>query len=81
MKVYGFFYTDCIWENGGTLESLHLTKKGAYKAMRKWLIKQYNDWEGVYRNKKGRSLSSRHRPPHYDRNMEIWYIREFEVLD
>lgn len=76
MKVYGFFYTDCIWENGGSMKSLHLTKKGAYLAMRKFLIQQYNEWYTI--------LGKRHRinkPPFYDQNMEIWYISEIEVLE
>ncbi len=44
MKAYGFMWNYCIWESSPHVESLHLTKEGAYKAMRIELIKRYNNW-------------------------------------
>ena len=37
MKLFEFLYTDCIYEGEMAIISLHLTKKGAYNAMRKYL--------------------------------------------
>ena len=43
-KVYQFLYCDCIYESSHLTMSLHKTKKGAYQAMRKYIIKNYTDW-------------------------------------
>lgn len=44
MEVYAFLYTDCIHESSFATMSLHRTKAGAYKAMRKFLILGYTQW-------------------------------------
>ena len=49
MKVYGFFYTDCIHEGGYMLQSLHETPSGAYKAMKEFLGKLYDEWRNSSR--------------------------------
>ena len=33
MTLYGFFWTDCIYESGLMLQSLHRSKMGALRAM------------------------------------------------
>lgn len=33
MTLYGFFWTDCIYESGLILQSLHRSKIGALRAM------------------------------------------------
>ncbi len=43
-KIYEFIYNDCIYEGGWVTMSIHRTKKGAYKAMRRFLIDSYMDW-------------------------------------
>jgi hypothetical protein len=35
--VYEFIYCDCVWESSYATVSLHRTKLGAYKAMRKFI--------------------------------------------
>ena len=42
MTLYGFFWTDCVYESGLMLQSLHRSKVGALRAM----IKAQSDrWE------------------------------------
>lgn len=43
MKVYQFLLCHNIHEGGWVTISLHRTKLGAYKALRKYLIEYYND--------------------------------------
>ena len=40
-QVYAFEWCSCIYESGFSVESLHKTKVGAYKAMRKTLLERY----------------------------------------
>ena len=42
--VYAFEFCSCIYESGYSTMSLHRTKKGAYNAMRKYLLYEYNQW-------------------------------------
>lgn len=41
-EVFAFMYTHCIYESAMATMSLHLTKKGAYKAMNKFLNDRFN---------------------------------------
>lgn len=67
MKVYGFFYNDCIYESAPRLVSMHLTKAGAYRAMKAYLYAEYAGWrQGGSEYKFG--------------YMESWFIKEVEVL-
>lgn len=43
-EVFEFLYTDCIHESAMATMSLHRTKKGAYKAMRKFIETKYAEW-------------------------------------
>lgn len=43
MIVYAFMYCSCIYESSFGLISLHETKRGAYKSMRKHLTNEYNE--------------------------------------
>ena len=40
--MWGFFWTDCIHESAPALQSLHLSKRGALRAM---ISAQYARWE------------------------------------
>lgn len=40
-QIYAFEWCSCIYESGFSVESLHKTKAGAYKAMRKTLLERY----------------------------------------
>lgn len=40
MILYGFFYNPCTYESGEVLLSLHLSKVGAYRALRDYLWSQ-----------------------------------------
>ncbi len=42
-KVYIFYHNPCIHESAAYPVSLHKTKKGAYKAMNKWLNDTFNE--------------------------------------
>jgi len=55
MTIYAFEYCSCVFESAFGIESLHTTKRGAWKAMNKWLnnrfIKEYD-----FRIKYGKNL-------------------------
>lgn len=40
-KVYAFLYTPTVYESEYTVMSLHKTKRGAFKALNKWLNERY----------------------------------------
>lgn len=42
MKAYQFLFCDCIYESSFATMSLHRTKKGAYKAMNKFLNDRFS---------------------------------------
>ena len=42
MTLYGFFWTDCVYESGLILQSLHRSKAGALRAM---IAAQAARWE------------------------------------
>ena len=42
MTFYGFFWTDCVYESGLMLQSLHRSKMGALRAM---IAAQAARWE------------------------------------
>ena len=41
MKIFAFEWRYCIFESDFTTVSLHKTKAGAYRAMRKFLLNEY----------------------------------------
>lgn len=57
-KGFGFFCTESNYEINPILSSFHLTKAGAYKAMRKWKIdrwhEEFNMWTRKERRKEMR---------------------------
>jgi hypothetical protein len=48
VKGYGFFYTECHHEIAPLLKSFHRTKAGAYRAMRKFLMEEWNAHHKMY---------------------------------
>jgi hypothetical protein len=40
--LYGHFYSSCIFESAPNLESLHSTKAGAYRAMRRAHVARFD---------------------------------------
>lgn len=48
VKGYGFFYTECHHEIAPLLKSFHRTKAGAYRAMRKFLLEEWNTHHRMY---------------------------------
>ena len=44
MEIYGFYFNYDTYESAATLISVHRTLRGAYKAMRKFIIDDYNCW-------------------------------------
>ena len=44
MVVFEFIYTDCIYDGAMATISLHRTKKGAYQAMKKFIVAEYMTW-------------------------------------
>lgn len=70
MVVYAFEWCSCVYESGFSIESLHTTKAGAYRAMRKALQERWED-----------RVSS---DPYWRRlknplDHESWRIREVDV--
>ncbi len=43
-KIWAFQYTHCIYESAFETISLHKTPKGAYNAMKKHILKEYEEW-------------------------------------
>jgi len=70
MKVYGFYYCDCIYESAFALHSLHYSLKGAYRAMKEHRIKTFNDW---------RALPNQFRKPFLDTFPKSWRVRSIEI--
>lgn len=72
MKVYAFEWCYCIYESGFGVESLHKTKAGAYKAMRKTLVERWNEdrWRHATFSPNDEPLFS-----------QSWRIREIEVKE
>ena len=44
MQIFEFIYTSDTYESAMATMSMHRTKKGAYKAMRNYLNKEYMEW-------------------------------------
>lgn len=76
MKVYSFDYCSCIYESSFALVSLHTTKAGAYKAMKKELLNQYMLWYNlrIKYGKYGKGLDK------FGDN-EAWCITTHNILD
>lgn len=73
--VYAFEWCSCVYESGFSIESLHSTKVGAYKAMRKALQERWIDefnllCRGPYRIDNCKPLESR-----------LWRVRKIEVFE
>jgi hypothetical protein len=72
LKLYGFYYNSCIWESAAGLMSIHLTKEGAQKAMRKHKAKEKKEWKEMYST------------PEEQKDMpfgthEAWFVDEIKV--
>jgi hypothetical protein len=50
LRGFGFYYTDMRWECPMVRHSFHRTKAGAYRAMRKFLVDEWNLKFDSYRN-------------------------------
>jgi hypothetical protein len=75
--LYTFLYCDCIYESSYATISTHYSMQGAYKAMRTFLLKQYEEW---YNN---RIIYGKGRNPHsvdkFGRH-EAWTVGTIQVL-
>jgi uncharacterized protein (DUF2461 family) len=72
MFVYQFNYCSCIYESSYATISTHRTAKGAYKAMRVFILDLYNEWLEM--------------PTSYRKSCkfglyEDWQIKRVDVLD
>lgn len=74
MKVYAFKHTSCIYESAHAVVSLHRTKRGAFKAMVRFMNQRWQDNrdEGLMYGLSRGLDSLQH---------EAWCIREMEVID
>jgi hypothetical protein len=43
-EVYAFQFSSCVYEEGMVTRSLHLTKRGAYRAMNAYLWERHMDY-------------------------------------
>lgn len=82
MTLYGFFWTDCVYESGLMLQSLHRSKMGALRAM----IKSQSDrWEacrsgtdtGLHRDEFGTFAARDYRD---NRHSQAFDVRPVKVL-
>lgn len=75
MIIFELLYCDCVYESAHATLSLHKTKVGAYKAMRKHKLQAFEQWDKE-RREWGR-LSSR-----FNWNFaQDWRIGQQELLD
>ena len=75
MLVYEFLHTDCIYESAYRTISIHRTKAGAYKAMRKHIEEEYAQWRND-------SIELGKSPfNHKFGTHEAWKIRTIELQD
>ncbi len=76
MILYQFRYLYCIYEGSWNTVSIHKTKKGAYMAMRKFLLDRYQDWDKV-RRAIGYTRTDTDKVSHHD----LWNIKSIELKD
>lgn len=75
--LYKVLYCSCIFESGYSTVSLHRTKKGAYKAMRKHIMDEWYKNTEIVHNFKGQSQYRLDSPLQY----QSWTVEEMEVED
>ena len=74
MKVYEFLYCPCIHESGWVTVSLHITKEGALKAMKKHTSEKRKEFNKMFKGK----------PEYSDMKFgehESWCVKEQEILN
>jgi hypothetical protein len=80
--VYAFQWCDCVYESGFTTISLHETYAGAYKAMRKEILKEWEEgfeqaqWVEREWNKLHPRIFNRWTNPFWNKN---WIIEKLEI--
>lgn len=76
-NLYTFEYCDCIHESTFATMSIHRTKQGAYKAMRKFIVEKYmKEYNQRFIYGKNRDFDSW--------KFEMfgsWYIGKMEIQD
>ena len=77
MIIYQFLFCHCTFEGGWTTMSLHKTKRGAYFAMRKYIVAKYME-EYNFRFIYGKDNSFGAWKTFWDKSYKI---SEIEVLD
>ena len=77
LKIYKVMYCSCIYESGYTTVSLHRTKLGAYKSMRKEILDEWDSYLEVIHNFKDQFKYKLDHPLEYQR----WAIEEVIVED
>lgn len=71
-KVYGFYFNFDTWESAASLISLHRSLRGAYDAMRKYIVDDYNKWYN------SRSITGKQEFKH---EFDVgWFIKKHEIL-
>lgn len=76
--VYGFFYSDCLYESAPALQSLHRTKRAALKAM---IAFQYEKWVACRDNTLPSMLGSSRKELDYQplRHLHGYRVRTLEL--
>ena len=82
MTLYGFFWTDCIYESGPVLVSIHRSKMGALRAMiaaqaARWEARRSSDGTGLHLDGLGTFKARDYRN---DRVMESFTVRPVSLL-
>lgn len=79
MEIYEFLFTDCIYESAYATMSMHRTKKGAYQAMRKFILDGYYSWYNeriIYGKFKSERITQDKFGTH-----QRWTIRSTQLLE
>jgi hypothetical protein len=72
LVLYEFCYNSCIHESSAATMSVHFTKEGAQKSMRKHKAKERKEWKEMYKTKEDQKEFpfGRH---------EYWFINPIKV--
>ncbi len=81
MTLYGFFHTTCIYESSAALQSLHMTKASAWRAMHRfhwdaWVQAQSQKDSGLHIDRHTRQWLRECGPLHNERS----HVAAVEVL-
>lgn len=80
MKVFGFFYNDCIFEGAAGLQSIHFTVEGANKAKDAFVENYIQDIKDGNKLCLENGLEECVRDEKFDDYQDV-FVKELEIVD